>query len=130
MNLHGLVSGAIGIVNPFVTATLQRSTGYTTAGDGGRTPTYSTSTESVQVQALSGWDLQHLDGLNLNGVLRKVFLNGDWRGVYRPGNQGGDHIKFGATGIPATLQNTDWLVVHVLETWPDWCSLVIQLQMT
>lgn len=130
MNLHGIVSGVIGAVNPHVPATLQRSNGYATAPDGGRTPAYVTSPQTVQVQALSAKEIQHLDGLNISGVLRKVYLNGDWRSLYRPGNQGGDRFQFGTTGVPVNLQGTTWLVVQVLETWPDWCSLAIQLQMS
>ncbi|GMG89664.1 hypothetical protein Cmtc_08840 [Cupriavidus sp. TKC] len=130
MNLHGIVSGVIGAVNPHVPATLQRNGQPVTAPDGGRTPTYTTSTEIVQVQALSAREIQHLDGLNITGVLRKVYLNGDWRSVYRPGNQGGDRFQFAAAApVPVNLQGTTWLVVQVLETWPDWCSLAIQLQM-
>ena len=130
MNLHGVVKGVIGAVNPHVPATLQRSSGYVTAPDGGRTPNYITSTESVQVQALSAKEIQHLDGLNIGGVLRKVYLDGDWRSIYRPGNQGGDRFQFGTTAnVPTNLQGTTWLGVQVLETWPDWCALAIQLQM-
>ncbi|MBR8475836.1 hypothetical protein [Burkholderia cenocepacia] len=129
MNLHGIVSSAIGTVNPFVPVTLQQSTGYTTAADGDRTPTYSASPQSVQVQALSAKEIQHLDGLNIQGVLRKAYLNGDWRGVYRATNQGGDLMQFAAVaGVPASLQGTTWKVVQVFETWPDWCALAIQLQ--
>ncbi|MDN7913683.1 hypothetical protein [Burkholderia cepacia] len=132
MNLHGLVSGVIGTVNPFVPATLQQSAGtYDTAPDGSRTPHYNTSPQTVQVQALSAREIAHLDGLNITGVLRKVYLNGDWRGVYRPGNQGGDRFKFAAAApVPVSLQGTTWLVVQVFETWPDWCSLAILLQMS
>ncbi|WP_233343478.1 hypothetical protein [Burkholderia cepacia] len=129
MNLHGIVSGVIGTVNPFVPVTLQQSTGYTTALDGERTPTYATSPQSVQVQALTAKEIQHLDGLNIQGVLRKAYLNGDWRGVYRATNQGGDLLQFAAVaGVSASLQGTTWKVVQVFETWPDWCALAIQLQ--
>ncbi|WP_176048152.1 hypothetical protein [Burkholderia sp. BCC1644] len=129
MNLHGIVSGVIGTVNPFVPVTLQQSAGYTTAADGSRTPTYSVSPQSVQVQALSAKEIQHLDGLNIQGVMRKAYLNGDWRGVYRATNQGGDLMQFAAAaGVPASLQGTTWKVVQVFETWPDWCALAIQLQ--
>ncbi|MBR7905971.1 hypothetical protein [Burkholderia cenocepacia] len=129
MNLHGIVSGVIGTVNPLVPVTLQQSAGYTTAPDGDRTPTYRASPQTVQVQALSAKEIQHLDGLNIQGVLRKAYLNGDWRGVYRATNQGGDLLQFAAVaGVPASLQGTTWKVVQVFETWPDWCALAIQLQ--
>ncbi|MDR5671453.1 hypothetical protein KPA97_69685, partial [Burkholderia cenocepacia] len=91
MNLHGIVSGAIGAVNPHVPVTLrQQSGGYTTTPDGTRTPAYNDSPQTVQVQAFSAREIAHLDGLNITGVLRKVYLDGNWLGVYRPGNQGGD----------------------------------------
>lgn len=131
MNLHGIVSGIIGVVNPFVPVTLNQSSGYTTANDGKRTPTYTSSVQSAQVQALSAPEIQHLDALNIQGVLRKAYLNGDWRGVYRPNNQGGDLFVFGsAAPVPAALQGTTWKVVQVFETWPDWCALAIQLQVS
>ncbi|HIE4429983.1 TPA: hypothetical protein ACXM9H_000954 [Burkholderia multivorans] len=130
MNLYSIVSGVIGTVNPFVPVTLQQSSGtYDTAPDGSRTPHYNASLQSVQVQALSAKEIQHLDGLNIQGVLRKAYLNGDWRGVYRATNQGGDLLQFAAApGVPASLQGTTWKVVQVFETWPDWCALAIQLQ--
>lgn len=131
MNLLGLTSGITGTVNPFVPATIQRNTGYATAPDGKRTPTYTTVGASAQVQALSARELQHLDGLNITGVLRKAYLAGDWRSVYRVGNQGGDRLQFAAAAaVPGNLQGTNWLVVQVFETWPDWCAVAIQLQMS
>lgn len=130
MNLHSLVSGAISAVNPHVPVTLkQQNAGYTTAPDGGRTPLYTTSAQIAQMQALSAREIAHLDGLNIQGVLRKAYLTGDWQGVYRPGNQGGDLLVFGSTAdVPANLQGTTWRVVQVLETWADWCALAVQLQ--
>lgn len=120
----------IAAVNPFVPTSLQRSAGYTTAPDGEQIPSYTTTPQMVQVQALDARELAFLDGLGVQGVLRKAYLNGDWRGIYRPTGQGGDLFMFDSTAaIPASLQGTTWKVVHVFETWPDWCSLAIQLQM-
>lgn len=130
MNLRGIANSVISAINPNTPAQLSRSTGYGTADSGKRTPTYAAPIAAqVQVQALSGPQIQHLDSLNIAGVLRSARLNGDWRNVYRVDSQGGDLIAFGATpDVPASLQSTTWLVVQVFETWPDWCSLAIQLQ--
>lgn len=126
MNLHGLVRAAITSVNPDITATLRRSLGtYTTGADGSRTPDYADSVAQIQVQGLSAKDLQHLDALNIQGVLRSVHLNGDWQGVERPLSKGGDLFKF---ADPAGVQRW-WLVVNVMETWPDWCRVVVAMQM-
>lgn len=126
MNLHGIVAPAIATVNPFVTATLQRSSGYATAGDGTRTPQYtSVPGVSVQVQALTFSDLQHLDGLNIQGVRRAVYLNGHALAVVRELQAGGDLFVFPAGTLP---EGNTWLVAYVLEAWPDWCKCAITLQ--
>lgn len=129
MNIRGLANAAISGVNPNTAAQLQQSSGYTTSDSGKRTPTYTQTSVRVQVQAFSAPQIAHLDSLNIQGVLRNARLDGDWRGVYRPGSQGGDIITFGSTpDVRADLQGTTWLVVQVLETWATWCSLAIQLQ--
>lgn len=128
MNLRGIANSVTSAVNPNTEAQLLRSAGSTTSPSGKRAPTYAAPVDAmVQVQALSAPQIQHLDSLNITGVLRNARLDGDWRGIYRPDSQGGDLITFGA-GARADLANTTWLVVQVLETWPDWCSLAIQLQ--
>lgn len=119
MNLHGIASGAIGTINPFVPGTIKVSTGYTTSGSGTRTPTYSETAVSVQLQALGYKDLQHIDGLNLQGVVKAAYVNGNFNGVNRPRQQGGDLLIIGSD---------TWLIVQPLEEWPDWCKFVINLQ--
>lgn len=119
MNLHQIVSGAIGRVNPFIPATLRQSTGYTTNPDGSRTPTYTDTVVSIQVQALSTDDLMKVDGLNLQGNKQAVYLGGQWNGVVRVGKQGGDLLRF---------NGQTWLAVIVLENWPDWTKLAVVLQ--
>ena len=119
MNLHQMVAGAIGSINPFIPATMLRSTGYTTAADGIRTPTFEEIPVSAEVQALSTDDLRQLDGLNIQGQKNAVYLSGNWNGVVRVGKQGGDLIKFGGQ---------TWLAVTVLENWPDWTKLAVVLQ--
>lgn len=119
MNLHSLVSGAIGAVNPFVPGTMRVSTGYTTSGPGKRTPTYSDMAVSVQLQAQTYKDLQQTDGLNIQGVVKSAYVNGNFNGVNRPKQQGGDLLIVG----------TDtWLIVQPLEEWPGWCKFVVALQ--
>lgn len=123
MNLHGLVSGAIGAVNPHVSASIDLSTGYTTNPDGSRVPTYQTVTGTAQVQALTYKDLEQVDGLNLNGEARGIYFYGDIQGVVRAKTKGADVITL-SDGPNAGK----WLVVQVLETWPDWCKCACVLQ--
>lgn len=119
MNLHGLVSQQIGRINPFTKATLRQSTGYEITADGTQTPTYREWDVSIQVQALSTDELQRVDGLNLQGNKQGVYLNGNWNGVVRASRMGGDLLVFGGQ---------TWLVVSVIESWPDWCKLLVLQQ--
>lgn len=121
MNLHGIVSGAIGSVNPFVSATIQVSTGYTTTADFRQVPSYDTHAASVQVQALTFEDLKKLDGLNIQGIRRALYIAGAWNGVIRADARGGDLIT-----MP---DGTVWLAVLELEAWPDWTKIAVTRQM-
>lgn len=123
MNLHGIVASAIGTVNPFVGASMQVSTGYTTNPDGSRIPTHNTVTGSVQVQALTFKDLTQLDGVNMNGEARAIYFYGEFNGVLRARQKGGDIVTL--TDGPNA---GNWLIVKMLETWPDWCKAAVVLQ--
>jgi hypothetical protein len=52
MNLHGLVSGAIAVVNPLIPLGLRISTGNAEYGDGSRIPTY--ATPGAMVASIAG----------------------------------------------------------------------------
>ena len=125
MNLHAIVSGAIGSINPFVPGTIQVSNGTSvTAPDGSRTPGYDTFPNvSMQVQSLTGPDLRQIDGLNLNGTKRAIYMNGRADGVVRSLLKGGDLITL-TNGPNAGI----WLVALTLEQWPDWAKVAVTLQ--
>lgn len=125
MNLHALVAPAIATVNPFVTATVRRATGATTAPDGQRTPTYTDWSALVQVQALTFQDIRQLDYLNIQGVRRAIYLTGNVMGAVRVDNRGGDLIVFPTGTLP---EGDIWLAAQVLEAWPDWVKVAITLQ--
>lgn len=95
MNLHGIVAGFIGAVNPLVAITIQRSTGYTVTSDGTQVPKYAEpAVVFAQIQALSAEDLSQIDGLNIQGEKRAVYINGRSDGVIRQDRKGGDLITF------------------------------------
>ena len=120
MNLHQIVSGAIGVVNPFISAQLYQSTGYTLAADGTQIPTYAAPVRAaIQVQALSSDELKQVEGLNVQGNKQAVYLNGNWNGLVRPDRRGGDLLKFG---------DATYLVITVLENWDSWTKLAVVLQ--
>ena len=122
MNLHGIVSGAIGSINPPVLATFKSSTGtYTTGPDGSRVPAYNIiDNVPIQVQALTAAEIRHTDNLNMQGVLRAVYLNGAANGIVLKYGEGGDLLIFGG--------NT-WLATTVLEQWDSWVKIAVTLQL-
>lgn len=126
MNLHHIVRGAIGSVNPDRTVTYQASTGFTTDSTGKRIPTYDILEDvSAQIQGVSGREVQLLMAMGIQGVLRSVHLYGNAQGVVRPDEKGGDLMVFAQ--VPGEIDQT-WKVVKVMETWPDWSRVIVCLQ--
>ena len=113
------------LTNPNVFINWIQSTGYTTDNTGRRTPTFITLSVEAQIQALSTSDLEHTDGLNITNVMRTVYLYGNAAGVVRADNIGGDILVF--PEIPNS-SNKNWLITKVVETWPDWCKVIVSLQ--
>ncbi len=127
MDLRGLANGATATVNPNITVTALRSTGYTIGAGAKQVPTYAAAvTGPAQVQALDGNDLRQLDGLNIQGMIKAIYLRGALAGVVRPDGTGGDLVTIAAPA-PLVLRGT-WLVVKVLEGWSDWTKAAIVKQ--
>ena len=124
----------ISAVNPQVPATIQFSQGNTRNPDGTLVPAYSNPVEVMaQVQAFQYLDLRQIEGLNLTGTRRGLYLFGDIEGVVRTTAQGGDLVTFPGQvgGFPP---NTVWLVAQALETWGfglagGWCKCAATLQL-
>jgi hypothetical protein len=77
----------------------------------------------AQVQALSGRDLRQIEGLNLQGTLKTIYVNGRIAGVVRVQSKGGDLVTLPDGSV--------WLVSQVLEPWnatAGWTKAVIALQ--
>lgn len=122
MNLHGIVRRAITVVNPDVPGLMMVSLGtYTTDAAGRRVPAYAEQSVTVQLQPLAYTDLMKLDGLNLQGIKKKAYVNGNFEGVNRPKQKGGDKL---------IVNGETWLITQPLEEWPDWCSFAVTLQVS
>lgn len=120
MNLQNIVSGVISAVNPQIAGQMLVSTGYITDDSGSPMPTYAAPVAvSVQLQPLSYKGLQHTDGLNLTGIVKEAYVNGNFEGVNRGAQKGGDLLVVGTE---------TWLIVQPLEEWPDWCRFIVNLQ--
>lgn len=130
-NLRALVNSITRSVNANVTATLLRSMGSVKKAGGVRVPQFAKAPIQVQVQALSYGDLQQLEGLNIQGSRRAVYLNGAVFSIVRVDQKGGDIFIFERGLLP---EGTTWLAVHVLEQWQDgragasWAKVAITLQ--
>ena len=124
MNLHNIVRGAVTTVNADIVGTLQRNTGYSTNDAGKREPSYDEVQGPIQVQAVVGKDLEHVNNLNLQGNLRIVYLYGNWYGVVRADVNGGDILQF-----PDWNSNVvrSWRIVNQMENWPGWSKVVVCL---
>ena len=125
MNLRSLVNKYTQITNKNQQINWIQSTGYVTDSAGKRTPTTITLTVEAQIQALSASDLKQVDGLNITGVMRSVYLYGNAAGVVRVDQIGGDILVF--PEIPGSTSR-NWLVTQVVETWSDWCHVIVTLQ--
>ena len=120
MDLRGLANGVTSTVNPNVTVTVLRSTGYTIGAGRKQIPSYAAAvTGPGQIQALDANDIKQLDGLNIQGTIRAIYLRGVLAGVIRPDSTGGDIVQ---------INDQTWLVVKVLEGWPTWTKAAICLQ--
>jgi hypothetical protein len=110
VNLNNIVAGCVAAVNDWVTLAIQPSQGYTTNPDGSRGPVYGdTQYILAQMQALQYNDLVQVSGLNLTGERRAIYVNGDYQGVVRSSQEGGDLVTLPDGSV--------WLLVFQFENW-------------
>lgn len=124
MDLNGIVSGYVASVNPQLKCSLQRSLGYSTDESGNRAPYYDVPIDLyLQAQALQYNDLMQISGMNIQGKKLAMYIEGDWEGLVRSDNKGGDLIT-----LP---DGTVWLCTLVLENWSasaGWTKICAVLQ--
>jgi hypothetical protein len=124
VNLNSIVGGCVAAVNPWVIATIQASAGYAAGPDGTQAPAYAAPVPiQAQVQSLQYNDIVQLDSLNIQGERRAMYLNGDWEGIVRADQKGGDLITLPDGSV--------WLVALVLENWSDtggWVKVAVTMQ--
>ncbi len=121
MNLNKLAAKYVGVVNPDVECKLLRSKGYGRLEDGTQTPEYYSPDRAMcAFQPVTNKDLQHIEGMNIQGDMQSVYINGDWVGVIRPARKGGDIIKH--------PNGSTWLITAVVEMWSDWTKVIVTLQ--
>lgn len=119
MNLRKIANFATSTVNLNIPAVLARNIGYFTNDDGTRTASFEYFTAQAQVQAVSEDMLAFMQNQGVQGVLRSVYLDGNWSGIIRADSKGGDILKF---------NGYDWMIVHVMESWADWSHVIVAQQ--
>ena len=120
MDLRSIANGVSGTVNPNKIVTLLKSTGFTTGAGRKQVPSYAAPIPGpAQIQALDGKDLKQLDGLNIQGTIRAIYMRGALAGVIRADQIGVDIVQ---------IDGQNWLIVKVLESWPNWTKAAIALQ--
>ena len=125
MNLRAIANSAITSVNPNLPAVLKLNDGYTTDATGKRKSGYSEHPVTVQTQTLSTQDLSLFEGLAQQGTLLYAYVTGQFHGLRRQDGKGADKLVFAAYGETET---TEWLVKQVVESWPDWCKVLLWRQ--
>ena len=121
MSMHDLVANVIGGVNPMMLCQWYKNIGFVSGTDGSVVPSYNAPAPvTCQVQALSSSDRKALNDMGVSGITRKVWCDAQLTGIDREAGLGGDRLY-----LP---DSTTWLVVQVVESWPDWCSAILQKQ--
>lgn len=120
MNLRNLANAATRRVNPNIPAVVRRYSGEVMGPGRKPIPQYAPDEEiTIQFQPLTKGDLQHVDGLNIQGLFKSIHVNGSFYGVNREMQKGGDLF---------IVDGKTWLVIEPLELWPDWSRLLVCLQ--
>jgi hypothetical protein len=123
LNLHGIVRGAIEVVNDDVDGTVYVNTGRTNVR-GILTPTFTPVSARLQVQAQKHTPLAHERGLEYSNSFLTIYAYGNFADVERRMGTGGDMIN-----VPAGPRIGWYYVTTVLEWWPDWCALEVTTQL-
>ncbi len=120
MDLNGLANPSAELVNPNIPVSIQASTGYTIGAGLKQVPSYAAPVSGfAQLQEITSSDLKQVDGLNIQGDMRKLYVPQPLNAVIRPNSQGGDLV---------TIAGQLWLVVKVLEQWWNFTTALIVLQ--
>ncbi len=127
MHLRQLVRGSINAVNRNWLIQWYASQGpINNRTTGVSTPTYAPVQNIwAQIQPVPSDQLAHMDQLNIQGILRSVYMRDAVASAVRPDGTGGDLLQFPEVlgGVVRT-----WLVMLVDEQWATWCHVIVRLQ--
>lgn len=159
MHLRRLVRGSINAVNRDKLIVWSASQGMILGTGGVATPSYAPAlTVWAQIQPIPTDLLAHLEQLNIQGVLRQVYLRNAVASAVRADGTGGDLLyfperwtsaaeevmaawtadsqvsadspSFNASGAAPFVPPPvrTWLVMQVPEQWDSWCRVIVRMQ--
>lgn len=109
LNLHALTRPLITLVNPDQPVTILVSAGFTVNAQYEQVPAWAPAVEVMaQPQPVPDRTLQFLVQQRQNSIWHDFYLSGDWSGLDRPAEQGGDLVYW---------DGAEWQVDQVLERW-------------
>src|ERR1700679_1553742 len=92
MNFHRIVNAGVRMINRNVLVTIRRSAGSQQNPDLSRTPQFYEIRRLAQIQPMSQEDIQMTQGLNISGLHRHIWINGQVDGLERGAQKGGDFV--------------------------------------
>lgn len=121
MNLLSATMPATAAVLPPVTLSLRHSTGWAPGPTGKQQPAYAAPVSGQgSFQPMSQAALAKIDGLDQQGRYRRIYLFGQWFGVVRAAQLGGDFVTH--------PDGTFWLVVKEMEMYAGYWTSVLGCQ--
>lgn len=82
MNLRQIANNAITSINPNIPAILKKYAGETIGPGRKPIPSYLPDQNvTIQLQPISRGDMQHVDGLNIQGLAKVIYVNGNYFSV-------------------------------------------------
>lgn len=129
MDIRTIANQVSNTINPNIIVSVQTSNGFTIGAAGRQQPQYNPAVIGpAQIQALDNVDLKKIEGMNISGSVRALYMKGNLAGVIRADSKGGDLVIIApARGVPALFVG-QWLTSKVLESWPLWTKVVIVKQ--
>lgn len=122
MNVRDIANRVTSRVNPNLVCQWLAYAGYDTLPSGKTSAVYSAPANlTIQTQALTKDEIQHIDAMNLSPCDRSAYVNGQVGALDREAQTGGDLLIF---------ENATWLVTAILEGWTTagWCKVALTKQ--
>lgn len=109
MNIRKIANAYTRRVNKNVTVIIRCSNGFVEDESGRQIPQYLPPVSVLaQIQPVNSEERQSVERLNQSRIYRHVYLNGDWRGLQRSTEKGGDLLYW---------DGYEWWIDDVPESW-------------